>query len=495
MKSFPLARGLAVAAAVLGAAAVQAQSNLVDLGLGSAHAINASGEAALDQGIYSSGTGVTPLPSLPGSTAPSVALAINSSGEVAGSDVLVSDAFHPIAYFNGTLTDLGAAVLVGDLTGNSGAATGINANRQIVGWYVSDATRDSLTSFIFSNGAMTPLPALTCQAISAGCTFSQGVMALGINDSGMVSGLLTYQTSSSAPVNGCTKLTVAVLYTQGSWQILAPGTAYALNASGQVTGALSIFDYALAATQCSIVSSNAFLYANGSVTNLGTLPGGANSYGYAINRSGEVVGASEFGGGTATHAFFYNGVMIDLNSVISPTDPLQPFVTLTEARGINDGRLIVANGVDSRTNLNHAYLLEGPGIDVSPGRFTFTLVSSSSIPVTVTNSGATPVSIDGVSTATPFSQTNDCGSALAANSECTITVTAPNELQGRVASGALTITAGGVAYAVALSLNTVPPTPVDPPINTPAPPTHGGGRLDWLSLSVLLWLLGRRRST
>ena len=33
-------------------------------------------------------------------------------------------------------------------------------------------------------------------------------------------------------------------------------------------------------------------------------------------------------------------------------------VTLAEATAINDGDLIVANGVDSRTNEQHAYLLD-----------------------------------------------------------------------------------------------------------------------------------------
>ena len=52
--------------------------------------------------------------------------------------------------------------------------------------------------------------------------------------------------------------------------------------------------------------------------------------------------------------------MTDLNTIVSATDPLQPYVTLTDAGGINDNRLIVANGVDSRTGQQHAYLLQVP---------------------------------------------------------------------------------------------------------------------------------------
>jgi hypothetical protein len=69
---------------------------------------------------------------------------------------------------------------------------------------------------------------------------------------------------------------------------------------------------------------------------LGTL--GGDSAGYALNATGQVVGVS------GAHAFFYNGVRIDINSIIDPADPVKALVTLTGARGINDRRLVVVNG-------------------------------------------------------------------------------------------------------------------------------------------------------
>jgi hypothetical protein len=49
--------------------------------------------------------------------------------------------------------------------------------------------------------------------------------------------------------------------------------------------------------------------------------------------------------------------MTDLNAAIDLSSPLSPFVILTGGAGVNDNGLIVANGIDSRTQVVHAYLL------------------------------------------------------------------------------------------------------------------------------------------
>jgi probable HAF family extracellular repeat protein len=75
--------------------------------------------------------------------------------------------------------------------------------------------------------------------------------------------------------------------------------AAGLNASGEVTGTAQGVEYA-------------FLYNGTTVQNLGTL-GGDDSFGYAINDSGEVTGASHTTGNGALDAFLYNGTtMLDL---------------------------------------------------------------------------------------------------------------------------------------------------------------------------------------
>ena len=64
---------------------------------------------------------------------------------------------------------------------------------------------------------------------------------------------------------------------------------------------------------------------------LGTL-GGTFSVGLAINASGQVTGFADTADGDI-HAFLWDGTtMQDLNALIDPADPLQPFVTLVRRR-------------------------------------------------------------------------------------------------------------------------------------------------------------------
>ncbi len=76
---------------------------------------------------------------------------------------------------------------------------------------------------------------------------------------------------------------------------MGSGTPTAINASGQVVG----------------YATDAWLYSNDVMTDLGTLPGGTSSAAYGINASGQIVGAS--GTNAYSHAFLYsNGTMTDL---------------------------------------------------------------------------------------------------------------------------------------------------------------------------------------
>jgi probable HAF family extracellular repeat protein len=250
--------------------------------------------------------------------------------------------------------------------------------------------------------------------------------------------------------------TDAFVYSNGAWIDLGPGTGNAINASGQVTGTLTIINNSPTQAVCQTLGTSAFLYTSGITTNLGTLPGGKNSTGYAINATGQVVGSSDLAGSSTTHAFFYNGVMTDLNAIVSATDPLQPFVTLTSAAGINDGRLIVANGVDSRTNLAHAYLLQGPWINLAPATLSFGTEAvggaTQSQSVLVTNAGTiTAIQLGTISASSNFSvQTNGCGASLAPSGQCTITVAFTPTVAGAL-TGGLTVPSAGTNYVVALS--------------------------------------------
>lgn len=114
---------------------------------------------------------------------------------------------------------------------------------------------------------------------------------------------------------------------------------YAINNSGQVTGLSDMSGDA---------ASHAFLYSNGAMADLGSL-GGIDSSGYGINNTGQVTGYSYIAGNIARHAFLYSdGKMTDLNTLNGVSGGS---VILAEGRGINDAGQIVANS-DSR-----AYLL------------------------------------------------------------------------------------------------------------------------------------------
>jgi len=80
-----------------------------------------------------------------------------------------------------------------------------------------------------------------------------------------------------------------------------------INASGQISG-WGDTDAAGAPHR------HAFLHADGVLTNLGTLGGGTQSFGYAINDSAQVAGASNSAGNAFQHAILFGaGAILDLN--------------------------------------------------------------------------------------------------------------------------------------------------------------------------------------
>jgi len=434
-----------VAALGIWATAARAQtSNLVDLGAGTGHDLNNSGQVALDEGIYSGGT-ITPLPALPGQSTPASALAINASGKVVGSAITPTGAsatLLPVAvlYDGATLTNL-----VSGLPGISGlpfngAAEAIDASGKALGWFVfTDSIHNTPTKgFTYTGGTLTPMVVPCTPASASDCTNVAYNTPHDLNDSGQIVGEVRFNLTSIG-----TQI-VAYVEDNGTWTDLGPGASFAINSGGQVTGTLATAG-----------GTSAFIYANGTTTSLGTLPGGANSIGYDINATGQVVGSSDFNGGAATHAFFYNGLVIDLNDIISSTDALRPFVTLTRAVAINDNRLILANGIDSRTHDAHAYLLQGPWINVAPGALAFgsAAVGATSPPqnVVISNGGTHALSLDALSASANFVlQTNGCATSLGSGEQCTVAVAFAPTVAG-AASGTVSIPAAGTNYSVTLS--------------------------------------------
>jgi hypothetical protein len=105
----------------------------------------------------------------------------------------------------------------------------------------------------------------------------------------------------------------------------------------------------------------------------------------------------------------------------------------------------------------------GSLISISPNAVGFGTVatgsSSAAQPVTVTNSGSAAAPVSSITTSGDFSQTNTCGTSIAAGGSCTVSVKfTPTATGSR--SGSLTVTASGITSTVPLSGTGVAPGPI-----------------------------------
>ncbi|HEX4788846.1 MAG TPA: choice-of-anchor D domain-containing protein [Actinospica sp.] len=103
------------------------------------------------------------------------------------------------------------------------------------------------------------------------------------------------------------------------------------------------------------------------------------------------------------------------------------------------------------------------GVQVSPGALGFgsqaTGTKSAAQTVTVSNPVNSAAAVSSISVSGPFAETNTCGSSIAANGSCAVSVTFSPTASGS-ASGTLTVNAGGVTNTVALSGTGIAPGPV-----------------------------------
>lgn len=236
---------------------------------------------------------------------------INDQGQVVGfGGTPPGDSY---LYDGSKLIDLTKAYGLGGPS--SGGPWALNNRGQIAGAYAINATPGNTGvehAFLFENGKMTDLGTLGGYS-----------MALKLNDSGLavgVSNLTSVETDPYYPVQ----------FTGGKVIRLtaSSGTAAAVNNTGQVVG-----DYMVGN------DSHAFTYANGALSDLGTL-GGPNSDASAINDLGQVVGSSEIASGTRDAFLYQNGKMIDLGHVIKNGAAFP-----TYAYGINNSGTIVGESI------------------------------------------------------------------------------------------------------------------------------------------------------
>lgn len=265
--------------------------------------------------------------------------AINAKGQVTGRMVGWNEAnhtsvIHGFSWKNGTSVDLGVALSFVGTTGY-----GLNDAGLIVGELETPTPKPKLfpdgvhssapawDGFQTSSGRVTPLPllagfresravAINNQGQIAGTAFNHdndyghgflyskgrltslgtlaalkghrhlGSMASGINQSGQIVGTATAS-------GGFDIIFRAFLYDKGTMHDLGslPGYAdsagAAINDRGQVTGAAEEDGPSFFGLR------RAFLWQGGAMKDLGTLPGFRNSFGTALNSRGEVVGCAE----------------------------------------------------------------------------------------------------------------------------------------------------------------------------------------------------------
>jgi probable HAF family extracellular repeat protein len=327
---------------------------------------------------------------------------VNESGQVVGWAKIANGQRRAFLYSGGLMSDLGT------LGGTESVAYAINDSSQVVGSAKNGA--GTQRAFRYSGGALQDLG-----TIDGGPYAS---LAFGINNSGQIVGnsnwgqqsgplafLLTggamsslgtfgglwsdgWDINSSGQVAG-TATDVsgsprAFLYSGGVKQDLGilsqsgDSYAYALNDLGHVVGASTYTNNA--------TNPHAFVYRAGVMQDLGTL-GGTDSLARSINNSGQVVGYAT-NAGAASRAFLYEATMTNLNSLIQADSGW----VLTEARDINNAGQIVGAGVIN--GQTHAFLLT-PTSSPTPNTLQFTASGYSagegdgSALITVTRSGNT----------------------------------------------------------------------------------------------------------
>jgi probable HAF family extracellular repeat protein len=213
-----------------------------------------------------------------------------------------------------SLQAFAAAYDIVALTVGAGSASDINNQGQVVG-------NDPNGAFLYSSGAITYLGPYGADAV---------------NDNGDVLLRSGQQTSGDY-----------YLYSGGTVTPIGPlwGTDYSIvgiNDSGQLAGTVTISPQSCDIDGCIDAIDHAYIYSNGSSTDLGAMSSGSkSSYAADLNNSGQVVGAST-SYSDLTHAVLWSGgTMLDLGTLGG---------SYSQAYGINDQGQITGYAYDASNN-------------------------------------------------------------------------------------------------------------------------------------------------
>jgi probable HAF family extracellular repeat protein len=312
--------------------------------------------------------------------------AVNNEGSVAGDATLPGDTeSHAFLWSKGVIIDLGT------LGGPNSRAASLNERGEVTG-SAETSTPDPLGEnfcgsglvclpFLWKDGVMTPLP-----------TLGGNGFATGINNRGQVVGDSENTTPDPTCPSPSTQLEIkAVVWEKGEIQQELPtiggdpdGLVIAINDNGRAVGVTgdcisdlhavlwnkgtptdlgtlngSLLEPAAINNKGQIVGTalipdggRAFLWQNGVVTNLGTLPPDVQSFALGINERGQIVGHSCDADFSCRAFLWQDGTMTELNSLVH--DPNAPF--LENGNSINSRGQIVGKTTVQGTPLADAYL-------------------------------------------------------------------------------------------------------------------------------------------
>jgi len=276
-----------------------------------------------------------------------VARGINDAGQIVGSSTIVgSDGYKHVRAFTYDATN-GMQELGVISGGNFSIAYGVNnpssgTTSSVVG--VSGTSSSFQAFYTNANG----MEGLGSQLQSLNKFYSIGY---GNNTSGDIVGAASVNNAYTALITGLFTIkslndldAQAFLYSNGQATLLPTlggnfSLARSINGEGQIVGYSTTADGQI----------HAFLYQDGTMTDLGTLTGASgNSLAYGINDQGQIVGASTTADGS-THAFIYHdGTMYDLGVLADGSS--------SSARAINDLGQVV--GVSNIDGYDHAFITD-----------------------------------------------------------------------------------------------------------------------------------------
>ena len=246
----------------------------------------------------------------------------------------------------------GVMTQLATLGGNNGVAWFINNRSQVVGWAETNQPDPTCPSPLVTQFKPVLWSIGSVQALPLAKGDGDGV-ALSINDHGQAVGASGACTTFNM-ISGYQLQPLHALLWQngvatdlgnlgGSGHLLG-NTAISINNQGQVVGNSDV---------TGDKGSHAFLWTKDKgMQDLGTLPGDAISTGIGINDSGVMVGVSADANFNPRGVIWQNGVMTDLNTLVSKSSPL----FILTACSVNASGEIIGIAVDKATGEAHGYL-------------------------------------------------------------------------------------------------------------------------------------------